>query len=521
MIEKLIENWLIKASEKSYQLPFCYLLMNDAKTVLHMTSHNSMEHGKDVLAVDSSGQVYAYQLKGVEGGRLTISKWQEIINQVFQLVLTPVNHPSLSANRVYHRSFLVVNGDIQEDVQHAISQINQEWINKGQSQYRIETIVKGQLLEMAFKAKDMFLPSEITDFKALLEFQLDDGTAMLDKGKFSSLLQNLFNSTDETNDKKFRRAVTSTALLCSLALKNYSQNSNHWALIEGWSVFIFSILYQIEKSKRKVEDFDSEIQLAQQQIIKSASDLFHEVKLRPDLINGEPFVDVFVLKHRTIIIIGIVSFLGIINPNSNKGEILRFIEKHVNDAVIWGESAIPFALALHFFLKSANLKADADLQLKSLIETVVNAISSNEIFFPDVYVSPEEAIASNLPTKPTESDKPSKRIGYVLESLVALCSHLDFFDTIQKLWPEISRCIFSSVEFDDPEDFYTWRSEKGIHVNRYPNVTQSWAELLKSRDSFAVEKIPIGILKYKEWLPLYLMVYPHRINSNIVKWYIN
>src|SRR5947207_5360327 len=130
MIEKIIENWLIKSSEKSYQLPFCFLLMQQGKTILHMTRHSAMEQGKDIIAVDARGQVYAYQLKGIEGRRLTISAWQEIINQIMQLVYTPCSHPSIRSKK-HHKSYLVINGDIDEEVQHAITMQNLQWEQQG------------------------------------------------------------------------------------------------------------------------------------------------------------------------------------------------------------------------------------------------------------------------------------------------------------------------------------------------------------------------------------------------------
>ncbi len=83
MLERAVENWLARASEKSFQVPFCYMLAHEGYTVVHLSHHNAMELGKDVLAIDSEGTPCAFQLKG---GNLTLNKWRtEVRDQVGDL----------------------------------------------------------------------------------------------------------------------------------------------------------------------------------------------------------------------------------------------------------------------------------------------------------------------------------------------------------------------------------------------------------------------------------------------------
>lgn len=93
MLERAIENWLDKASERSFQIPFCYMLSRQGYTIVHISSHNAMELGKDILAVDKSGTPCAFQLKG---SNITMRLWRdEISGQVGDLAYGKVNHPSI------------------------------------------------------------------------------------------------------------------------------------------------------------------------------------------------------------------------------------------------------------------------------------------------------------------------------------------------------------------------------------------------------------------------------------------
>lgn len=89
-IVKWIEIWLDSASERAYQPALVSALAHHGYKILHNTSHNLLELGKDVICFDKSGNLLALQLKGNPGGRFTISQWHELHNQILQLVTMPV-----------------------------------------------------------------------------------------------------------------------------------------------------------------------------------------------------------------------------------------------------------------------------------------------------------------------------------------------------------------------------------------------------------------------------------------------
>ena len=117
MIERLLGNWLTRANERSFQIPFCHWLAYSGHTVVHLSRHCAMEIGKDILTIAPDGAPCAYQLKGVEGGgKVTQGKWRnELYPQVMSLVLGSIAHPSIPAGRP-HRAYLVINGELEEEV---------------------------------------------------------------------------------------------------------------------------------------------------------------------------------------------------------------------------------------------------------------------------------------------------------------------------------------------------------------------------------------------------------------------
>lgn len=94
MIEKLLENWLDNASERSYQPVFVQMLSAQGYHVVHSTRHQILEYGKDILAVDPDGVGCAYQLKGNPGGSLGLRQFRdEVQPQLVQMMSQAIVFP--------------------------------------------------------------------------------------------------------------------------------------------------------------------------------------------------------------------------------------------------------------------------------------------------------------------------------------------------------------------------------------------------------------------------------------------
>ena len=104
MLERVIENWLDKTTERSFQQPYCYMLSAEGHTIIHLTRHCGMELGKDIITIAPDGTPCVFQLKT---GNISLSRWQTKVSpQTFDLILGKINHPSID-NSKQHRSYLV------------------------------------------------------------------------------------------------------------------------------------------------------------------------------------------------------------------------------------------------------------------------------------------------------------------------------------------------------------------------------------------------------------------------------
>src|SRR5215218_1083911 len=145
---KWIEIWLDRAGERAYQPAFLSALTFHKYKIVHNTSHNSLELGKDVIACAPNGDLIAFQLKGNPGTRLTMGQWHEIYPQVIQLVTMPLAALLSGKKTAHHRPILVTNGEVEEDVQSAISAFNSTFVPQYASALPLELWTRGTLIRL-------------------------------------------------------------------------------------------------------------------------------------------------------------------------------------------------------------------------------------------------------------------------------------------------------------------------------------------------------------------------------------
>ena len=244
MLEKIIENWLDNASERSFQQPYCYILSTGGHTIIHSTRHSAMEMGKDIITIGPDGTPCAFQLKS---GNISLAKWRsEVGSQTDDLVCGQINHPSVDTSQ-HHKSYLVTNGNIEEEVSRAIDDRNRAWESQNQSYRCLETVVRGELLEKSKRLGTDLWPSELTDIKTLLEMFLEGGESILPKDKLASLFEStvpleLLDNGKEPPKSHCARSIASAGLLCAIVTSNFSKKNNHVAEIEAWTLYIAYVL---------------------------------------------------------------------------------------------------------------------------------------------------------------------------------------------------------------------------------------------------------------------------------------
>ena len=331
MLERVIENWLDKATELSYQTPFCYMLSAEGHAIIHLTRHSAMEMGKDIITIAPDGTPCAFQLKA---GNISLAKWrQEISPQIDDLVVGQINHPSVD-NSKHHRSYLVTNGNIHEEVGRAIDDRNRTWANQGQPYLHLKTIVRGQLIEKAKGLEDDLWPTELTDIRTLLEMFLETGQGVLPKEKLVSLFESTFPLKPLDNDSEpskihCERVIASAAILCAIATSSFSNEKNHVAEIEAWVLYISYVLALVEQWELSDTVYKDEFEIATQLIYNSLANLCDEIKEREYLTEGNLLADSYVYQVRVTWLLGLMSIYALWRGSEaeTKSEVDDFIRE--------------------------------------------------------------------------------------------------------------------------------------------------------------------------------------------------
>ena len=187
------------------------MLVADGYRVLHSTRHCLLEFGKDVLAVAPDGVGCAFQLKGDPGGRMTVARFRaDIQPQLVQLMSQAPAYPGFPAG--VHRSYLVSNGQFEEEVQHAVRDMN-----GGYYASKVELWSRGTLNDMCRRHAALLWPSELRDVRSLLELYLGDPRDQLSVVTLASMLSSVLRlgPTDEVFGRsELGRAMCSAALRC-------------------------------------------------------------------------------------------------------------------------------------------------------------------------------------------------------------------------------------------------------------------------------------------------------------------
>ena len=334
-----------------------------------------MEMGKDIITIAPDGTPCAFQLKA---GNISLAKWRsEVSPQIEDLVVGKINHPSIDNSR-HHRSYLVTNGNIAEEVSRAIDDRNRTWENQNQSYLHLQTIVRGELLGKAKTLGTDLWPSELTDIKTLLEMFLEDGKGILPKEKLASLFESTFVLDNERTPSKnhCRRTIASAGLLCAISTSSFSNENNYAAGIEAWMLYIAYVFALAERWTLSVDTYKEELEIATETLYNSLANLCNEIRERKDLVEGSYLEDSYVHDVRVTWLLGLLSIYALWRcrdgvPKNEIDDFLReFCKEKRNRLKLWGEAAIPQWLSFFWYFRKIDGTMEPDVLLGHLISLI-------------------------------------------------------------------------------------------------------------------------------------------------------
>ena len=517
MNERLIENWLTKVNEKSFQVPFCQLLIGEGFKVVHLSQHGPFEDGKDILAIAPDGTPCAFQLKS-STGKLSQKEFSKFYDQLVRLVESPIDHPSIDQEKE-RRVYLVLNGELSEEVRTQITKLNNDWRRRKHPE--LQTILLGELLPRFIRLHTNFWPSDLFQEKEFLELYFDNGAGYLNKPKFASFIEGIFIIRKKLSKNECVRILANAAIFTSYSLNPFIISNNHVAIIEGWIIYLSYAISFIEKNKLEERYWKNSLEIAEVTIEQSLKFLHKELCALNHFVAGNALVDSPFYRGRLTWLSSFISVLLFFEIKNNPEYIMdkwseQFLLSNQKYLYLWGEAAIPQFLSIHWVLRIFGFSYMSDRLLFALFKGLIeNSTVNNGV--PDPYHSLGEIILSVSGL--SDSLKNESFIGrsYSLDALTQLLTRRGFRGILEEYWRKLSHVYFIEFEPDFSWQYCLWHCDEGILYETSPNTPQSWELLVEHSKSFQLKKIPVFFQNNPFLLLLFLIVYPHRMNPDAIK----
>lgn len=524
MIEKLLENWLDSASERSYQAVFVQMLSAQGYRVVHSTRHTVLEYGKDILAIAPDGKGCAYQLKGNPGGKLGLDQFRRDVQpQLVQLMTQAVVFPGFPQEP--HRAYLVSNGYFEEEVQRAVDDLNRmPYASK------VLLISRGDLLNWCKKLGTSLWPSELKDTRLLIELFLSDPKDILPIKKLSSLVSKILavESIDAklSGKPEFYRSVTSAALLTGIATSGFAEAENHFAVASSWAFFVVTVIAAAEKHGFKLEEAALEtLKLAEAAAGDALSQLWNEFKDREHLVEGNPLSDSEVYGWRYTTLLGAFSCLALFDDatpqltEESRSQLKRWLVQPHRDFYLWGEGAVANLVPWLVCLRKYDATLRPDLQIAALTQGVIFGNQHKKTFsLVSPYYSFEEIVRFRMNLDKAGEENPLKResfagSSFTAEPLIHLLVRTNLKQKCKELWPDFTKLSHRSCVADNKWEYCTLQISSGVDQTKVYPSTYTWADLKNESVQQRNELMPLELVKRPWLLALWWQIVPYRYTT--------
>ena len=518
MQSRLVENWLIKAKELTFTVPFAQLLALRGYRILHISKGGSVEQGKDIIAVDKNGEVHCYQLKC---GDIGTSPWRSIKSEVDELVQIPPKHPSLPDDVKSWHSYLVTNGMLNNTSARTIDDYSKEMAGKNFS--RLQTILKDELVKDFTNFYGSFFPDTPEELQVFLGIYNQAGDDTLNNQEYKRYFERYFGSINTKSKQKKLEAINASVIICSYLLTNKYAADNHTEIIKAWTLLLTTIYQYAHKQGIKDKDIaDTEqlifeaLELAYRQLIDEVvQNQTMLVDSKYDLLS-EPFM---VHKIRCTELLGLITaylnycLIRGVEPYCPKELVDKLVFMSKNKAAL-GEAYVPLLLNYVVFLLKINKQAQAVAELNGLLSGLLSTHGKNQQGTPSPYYSVTDAAEIVLGLEDSSVKESFEGRSYTLWPIVLLLARLDQRELLNHHWRLISYVSCQELEPDDVNNLLLWHCENGILQDKFPNPEQSWKLLQEEANKDYSQNLPDALKHRRYFIPLWVNVMPHRLTKS-------
>ena len=526
MLEKLLENWLDSASERSYQPVFVQMLSAQGYSVVHSTRHAALEFGKDILAIAPDGTGCAYQLKGNPGGRLGLAAFRTIQPQLVQLMSQAIVFPGFPAGR--HRSFLVSNGYFDEEVQRA-----EDDLNRAKYPSRLKLISRGELLKWAKGIGMALWPSELDDTQLLLKLFLADPRDLLPIETLSTLIEKILGlgaDSKRFGREQMDRAIPAAALLVGIATARFAEQENHLAVAWAWILFLVLTIGGLERHRLTLKGPAAKaLALAETSTSDALAALWQEVKTRKDLVEGSPFTDPEIYHWRKVTLVGALSCLAIKHEAAacleleDYEDLKTWLLRHDHNFNVWGEGAIASLVPWLLWTQQHEATLRSDFQIGAITGLVIGSNQrDSKTALANPYHSFESIYRNILPFgKPPKLSEEFAGMSHTALLLFHLLVRTNLKQTCRALWPDLTRIHHRYMVHDSAWEYCHLAIRYGMDETLVLASEGRWPELCADARRDMSATLPTAFVKRPWLLGLWWQVAPQRLTPDASRIFAN
>ncbi len=527
MIEKLLENWLDSAGERSYQPAFVQMLSARGFSVAHSTRHTALEFGKDVLAIAPDGTPCAYQLKGNPGGRLGLAAFRQMQPQLVQLMSQAIAYPGISTNR-RHRSYLVTNGYFDEEVHRAVGDLN-----RARYRSRLSLISRGDLLDWAKAIGTTLWPAELEDTQLLLRLILADPRDLLPVETLSTLIEKILGlgaDAKRVSRAQMDRAIPAAALLVGICTARFAEEENHLAVAWAWTLFFVMAIGGLERHHLSLKGPSANaLSLAEEAIADALAALWQEVRTRENLVEGSPFTDPEIYYWRELTLIGALSCLAIRHEaspcleSSEYEDLKTWLSQRDRSLRIWGEGAIASLVPWLVWLQQHDPTLWSDVQIGRITEFVIASNQRHsQTALANPYHSFEAIYRRSLPFElPPKSRETFAGTSHTALPLFHLLVRTNLKQMCCSLWPDLTRVHHRTVVSDESWEYCHLVVRAGVDETLVLPSEGHWAKLRADARKDSRASIPKALVNRPSILALWWQVAPQRFTPDSSRVFAN
>lgn len=515
---KIVSSWLTETDERGLQVAFCHWLMSRGFRVIHSTSHNAMEVGKDVVALGPDGTLNAYQLKAHRGTHLGMSDFRaDVQPQLYDLSSTAVVIPGIEPRMPDH-VFVVANSDFHEHVHREIDDRNRasrgRWAD-------IQIIGRSQLLSDLVDLAEALLPDDVVASHAMLELLLNDGRGEFPIEKFAPLLEMLATSLpSESGQSGRRRLYAKMAVVTEVAAGPWRKIGNHLGVFQAYGTCLMAASLGWSLHGKHDDDFES-LDFIASAAVGSLESILSECENATvaDIAHANEYDQVGLAK--VMHFLGLASLCALMCGAGNTdvdghpyvGKCKKLIGKLGSNRYIWGEAAVPHALCVGLFLERYATGSISNEYWTWCVRSVVdiNSEGSNRSFHPWDRLEGDNA-RYLLGIKKRES--PRVLDSYWTDPVIRVAVRLNLKSLVKSIWPmAVSQGICRFLTTDE-HGLYRLKNDSGMNTTIHRPLPVRWSQLVEEAKKSTTQDCIYSRRPY--WYLIAVFVYPHRVNADIL-----